>query len=95
MIIRQLVMMDDFHLFEKLCSIQFNGCILQGDNTEKRISWMEQLRLRELGIINLDSSRRSHTVPVGGNNSIVDISRGFILMFSNESEQECKVEYST
>ncbi len=86
---------DDFHLFEKLCSIQFNGCILQGDNTEKRISWMEQLRLRELEIINLDSSRRWHTVPVGGNNSIVDISRGFILMFSNESEQECKVEYST
>ena len=86
---------DDFHLFEKLCSIQFNGCILQGENTEQRISWMEQLRLRELGILNLDSSRRWHTVPVGGYNTIVDIPRRYVLMFKNDSEKECKVEYST
>lgn len=85
---------DDFRLFEKLCGIQFNGCILQGDNTETRIPWMEQLRLRELGLINLDSSKRWHTVPSGGYNSIMDISRALIIVLKNDSEQEISVEYN-
>lgn len=84
----------DFHLFEKLCSIQFNGCILQGEDTEARINWIEQLRLSELGVINLDLSKSWHTVPKGGYNSIIDTSRSLIIMMKNNSEQEIKVEYN-
>lgn len=52
------------------------------------------MRLSELGIINLDSSKRWHTVPKDGYSSIIDASRSLIIMVKNNSEQEIKVEYN-
>lgn len=52
------------------------------------------MRLSELGIINLDSSKRWHTVPKGGYSSIIDAPRGLIIIVKNNSEQEIKVEYN-
>lgn len=51
------------------------------------------MRLSELGIINLDSSKRWHTVPKDGYSSIIDASRS-LIMVKNNSEQEIKVEYN-
>lgn len=84
---------DDFHLFEKLCSVQFNGCILKENNTEARITWVEQLKLQEFGLINLDDTTRVLDILPGGKNDIIDSTRQFVIILENNSEQRIQVEY--
>ncbi|MBQ7862774.1 MAG: DUF2806 domain-containing protein [Clostridia bacterium] len=86
---------EDFHLFEKMCSISpLDGYILQGKIVEKHLDWVEHLRLRELELINLDSTthwqlalKRVKSIPYFK-------SKDFVLLIDNETDEDIKVEIS-
>lgn len=84
---------EDFHLFENLCNIQINDSILQGEDTEKLLAWTSQIKLSEMGLLSLNSSRRWYTVPAQGENSIPNTERRRIIILKNKTEQDINVEY--
>ncbi len=85
---------EDFRLFENLCSIQINDSILQGEDTEKLLAWTSQIKLSEMGLLSLNSSRRWYTVPAQGENSITNMERQRTIILKNKTEQDVDVEYN-
>ena len=84
---------EDFRLFESLCSLQINGTILRGEDTEAILKWTSQIKLSEMGLLSLNHSRRWYTVSSKDGNIIQDVERGIIIILRNESEKEVNVEY--
>lgn len=84
----------DYRLFEKMCSVEISGYILQGEKAEKMLQWTDQLKLREFGLLNLDASKRWFSLPPKGHNSMVLGKDDFILMMYNPTEEEKRVEFS-
>lgn len=86
---------EDFHLFEELCAIcTDDGYILQGKIAEKYIKWTDQLMLRELGLLNLDSTRHWHKFLVGLKEQPFFICDDCLLLIDNEGNEDVKVEIS-
>ena len=85
---------EDFRLFETLCSLQINGTILQGEDTENILKWTSQIKLSEMGLLSLNYSRRWYAVPPNGMSEIQDVERGHIILLENKSEKEINVEYN-
>ena len=85
---------EDFRLFESLCSIQINDTILQGKDTEALIGWINQIKLAEMGLLNLNSSRRWYEVTSQAMNSIPDMERLLTIILKNKTEQPVTVEYN-
>lgn len=84
---------DDFRLFENLCCYQINGTILLGKETETVLKWTDQIKLKELGLLNLESSQRWYEVPANGLNSIPDMNRKLTIILQNITDQTVKVEH--
>ena len=54
---------EDFKLFQKLCSLQVEGYILNGDlTTQYGLSWADQLKLKDFSLLNLELSTKSYTI---------------------------------
>ena len=54
---------EDFKLFQKLCSLQVNGYILQSDLPEKYdLSWDDHLKLKDFSLLNLEHSEKPYTI---------------------------------
>lgn len=85
---------EDFHLFEKLCSIcTDDGYILRGEISEKHILWQDQLKLGELGLINLNSTRHWQIFSENYNNSSSFFtSSDYVLIVKNDTNEEVKIE---
>lgn len=84
---------DDFRLFEKLCTIVIDGFILQGEISESRVHWVSQLKLRELGLLNLNSTKRWYTIPAKRKHQFVFGKLTMITVLNNETEKDEKIEF--
>ena len=84
---------EDFHLFEKLCSLQNNGTILQGYDTEAIIEWTNQIKLSEMGLLNLNNSKRWYVIEPNKENSIPDFDRRLAIVLRSKIQEEVNIEY--
>lgn len=76
---------DDFRLFEKLCELQVEGYILPDNqlNDKYELKWSYKLKLKELGLINLDDSQLTKTVMSNKANGMVYQNKYFIQFTNN------------
>ena len=78
---------NEFKLFEKLCNIRLHGSIINDSDFLKAygFNWMVLQKLKEFGLISLDSSKRTVAIDANGtaNQFISDLSH--VLIFSNTS----------
>lgn len=84
---------DDFRLYEKMISLSYDGSIFPSKALKDYLSWTEQLKLRELGLLSLEGSERTLTVPSHSSpTSIIKQSR-LLLQIKNDTDKETEVKY--
>lgn len=84
----------DFKLFEKLCSMQIDGNIMQEDiSQEYKLEWVEKLKLKEFGLLSLERSQRIITIKSGGRFSFVCGTR-YIIILHNKTTEDVTAKFS-
>lgn len=79
---------DDFKLFEKMCSLQVDCKLLTGNIYSKRnLEWLKMVRLKELGLLNLDSTTQTKTIPPYGKHATVYCDQ-YVIFFYNTSDKD-------
>lgn len=84
---------DDYRLYEKLASLAYEGFIFQSKVLNDYLSWSNQLRLREMGLINLDASERTVTLAAKSNSQSLLCHNSMVLRIKNDTEKELKVKH--
>ena len=84
---------DDFRLFEKMLLLQVEGFVLQKEvESNQHLHWAEFQRLREHGLINLESSK--WTISIKANDyHLMLIGNKYVLRCRNDSNDELSFEY--
>lgn len=84
---------DDYRLYEKLASLAYDGFIFQSKVLNNFLSWSNQLRLREMGLINLDGSER--TVALSANSTAQSLlcHNSMVLRMKNDNGNEVLVKH--
>lgn len=80
---------DDFKLFEKMCSLEVENYLLRKGSLYRNhgLSWIDTLKLNEYGLIFLEPSERTYTVPPKGYTHIVYKDK-YLLLMKNELTEE-------
>ena len=84
---------EDFQLFEKTVSLSFNDSIFKGKDFKKYFPWMDCLKLKELGLINLDGTEQTITIPPNASSKMLVGNNTFSIFFSNSTGQKKDVKY--
>ncbi len=84
---------DDFRLFERMLMLQVDGFVLQKEvESNQHLHWAEFQRLREHGLINLESSK--WTISIKANDyKLVLIGSKYVLRYRNGSNEELSFDY--
>jgi hypothetical protein len=85
---------DDFRLFEKLLNVQIDGYILKGEFTESYYNWDDLLKMRELGIINLDETIKNVVIQANGKGNILFCNAQYAISIKNHHGQNIKATYN-
>lgn len=84
---------EDFQLFETLVSLSFNDSVFKSSEFKKYFSWMNCLKMKELGLINLDGTEQTITIKPKDSSQILVGNNTFSIAFDNESDQSQDVKY--
>ena len=85
---------EDFILFQKLCSMQVDGYILQDELTRNHgLNWNEHLRLRDFSLLNLEFTDNKYFLEAREQLPIVYQDKT-ILLISNESDVEQIISFA-
>lgn len=85
----------EFGLFQKMCSIQFEECILHGGLPSKPvIPWIDLLQLGDIGLINLNVSKINISLVPGRRLMFSLCNDTLILIVKNNSETTENASYS-
>lgn len=84
---------DDFRLFERLCSLQIDGIVIQNKALDSYLPWTDQLRLREMGLINLDGSERTVNIPAQDSVKTLICHDSLVLFMVNDKAAASAVKY--
>lgn len=77
---------EDFQLFEKMCSLVVDGGILNGEVYKKYgLSWIECIRLKELGLLSLENSIKTYTIP-GKNILNLLCNEDYVIVIKNNAD---------
>lgn len=84
---------DDFKLFELMCSLQVNHRLLTGSIYHKYgLTWLNRVRLKELGLLNLDSSEQTNIISPLKNNATVYCDQ-YVIVFTNGSNKDIEHKF--
>lgn len=85
---------DDFKLFEIMCSLQVNYMLLTGNIYNKyNLEWLKRVRLKELGLLNLDSSEQTKIFHPLENNATVYCNQ-YAIVSHNTSDKDVEHKLS-
>ena len=84
---------DDYRLYEKLASLTCEGFIFQSKVLNQYLPWSSQLRLREMGLINLDASERTMTISAKSTSQSLLCHKSMVLRIKNDGESELQVKH--
>ena len=84
---------DDYRLYEKLASLAGEGFIFQSKALNDYLPWPNQLKLREMGLINLDASERTITLAAKSTSQSLLCHNSMVLQIKNDAEKELKVKH--
>lgn len=83
---------EEFKLFEEMGALNVHGAIFKGEYLrEYGFDWMNLQKLKEYGLISLDSSVRPVIVQAKGTTNQI-LNNEYVIIFSNEKETEIKCE---
>jgi len=81
---------DDFICFEKLCSLEINGWILQEDIHSKHgLSYLELVKLSEYGLLNMGLTQNTFTI--SAHSSINITYKQLLLLLENTTDDEISI----
>ena len=83
---------DEFKLFEKLVSLSLNNYIFDNAQLKKHITWLKCLQMEELGLLNLNPSEHTITIPSQDCRKLLLGNNVFALFLNNKKESEEKVK---
>lgn len=79
---------DSFRLFEKMLLLQVEGVVLQKEvESNKHIQWIELQILREHGLINLESSKRTYSIEAH-DIKLVLIGTKYVIKLKNDRDED-------
>lgn len=81
---------EDFEIFVKLCRLQIEGSILQGDfNSKYLLDWLEVLRLQEGGLLSLKDTNKYYRIRYGTEQRILCGNQYFIIIKNVSKHDIC------
>lgn len=84
---------DDFHSFEKLCSLEIEGWIFQEDlHSKYGLSYMELIKLSEYGLLNMGLSQ--NTYKLAPKDVINIVYNALLIRLENTSDEEISIQNS-
>lgn len=83
---------DEFNCFEKLCSLEINGWILQKDiHSKYGLSYVDLVRLSEFGLLNMGQAQNSMTIQAHTSGSLRY--KGLLLLIENPTDDEITISF--
>ncbi len=77
---------DDFRKFEEICSYGIDGYILESDKElSHQVSWVDRLKLKELGLLNLESTEKTYTI-IPDKTTIISYQDKYLIAIKNIGE---------
>ena len=84
---------EDYQMYEKLASLTCDGFIFKSKVLNQYLPWSNQLRLQEMGLINLDASERTITVSAKNTSQSLVCHKTMVLRIKNDTENELQVKH--
>lgn len=79
---------EDFEIFKTMCSLQIDRYLLTGDIYSKyNLEWIKSMRLRELGLLNLDKTECTKHISPHNKNACIYCDE-YIVLFTNTSDKD-------
>lgn len=83
---------DDFKLFETMCSLEVNNFLLDSDfYSEYDLKWIDRLKLKEFGLINLEGTQYTCKMS-SGENELLSYNSSYVVELKNTSDKD--VDYT-
>ena len=84
---------DDFKLYEKMNSLQVDGSLVQNEVLKDYLSWVDCLRLQQMGLISLASTTRTLDISAKSNYTRLICNESLVLTVVNDKDDVAHVCY--
>ena len=84
---------EDYRLYEKLASLTYEGFIFKSKVLNQYLPWSSQLKLQEMGLINLDASEHTITLSAKSTSQSLLCHQSMAFQLKNDGENELQVKH--